>query len=276
MANEEKTLSLAGLNFIKHAEEEGGLPKLKAYNDGTGTWTIAWGCTRGVHKGMEIDEQQAMDMLDAELKIHIAEVHKNITAPVSQGLFDALVSFFFNNGPGKCPSLIAAVNSGDNDRIRKTFMLYVKAYDEKLGRKVDWPGLVNRRCAELAHWAKMDHMDPAVKTPEAFRAPAPIEPQKPGWIVTAAQSPSFRMKLSSLFGSPFLLFKDLRDWVVDNVSWLFGVLPSSPDEIQSLVSTGSQVAGYFKTTTEFVLIPTLLAVIAITMVRGVNTKREAS
>jgi hypothetical protein len=42
------TLSPEGEQFIKGEEEEGGLPRLKTYDDGTGTPTIAWGCTEGV------------------------------------------------------------------------------------------------------------------------------------------------------------------------------------------------------------------------------------
>ena len=88
-----------------------------------------------------------------------------IKVPISQGLFDCLVSFFFNNGAGNCPTLIKAVNSGNDDATRKALMLYTKAYDAKLKKKVTWPGLVTRRSIEIAHWAKMDEMDPKVPTP---------------------------------------------------------------------------------------------------------------
>lgn len=48
--NAHMALSPEGESYIKLAEEEGGKPKLKAYNDGTGTWTIGWGCTKGVKR----------------------------------------------------------------------------------------------------------------------------------------------------------------------------------------------------------------------------------
>lgn len=166
------TLSREGEAYIKLAEEEGGKPKLKAYNDGTGTWTIGWGCTKGVKRGMTITAAQAQMMLDVEIASHVDEVHRLITVPISQGLFDALVSFFFNNGAGKCPTLIKAVNSGSSAATRQAFMLYTKAYDERLGRKVTWPGLVNRRTAELAHWAKMDAKDAGPVPPPSVAEPS--------------------------------------------------------------------------------------------------------
>lgn len=273
--NADKTLSLAGLDFIKHAEEEGGKPKLKAYDDGTGTWTIGWGLTRGVTQGMRITVQEAQEMLDRELAGHIDEVHRLIKVPISQGLFDALVSFFFNNGAGNCPTLIKAVNSGNDDAIRKAFMLYTKAYDAKLKRKVTWPGLVTRRTIEIAHWAKMDEMDPKVETPVVVgRVPAPSEPEKPGWVSTAAGSKSFLMQL---WGIVLLVMTTVTDWIksaVDFVSGLFGVLPDVGNEVQSFVSTGEQFAGFFKLNTAKVIVPLVVVAIGIAMVRHVRDKRE--
>ena len=161
--NAHMTLSMAGEKYIKEAES-GGKPHLKAYNDGTGTWTIGWGLTEGVTKGMKITEPQAQEMFDKEIAKHIAAVHRLIKVPISQGLFDALVSFFYNNGSGSCAKLIAAVNSGDEAKIRAAWMLYVYAYNEKQKKKVVWQGLVNRRLSELKHWTTVDAMMPTVPT----------------------------------------------------------------------------------------------------------------
>lgn len=273
--NADKTLSLAGLQFIKDAEEEGGRPKLKAYDDGTGTATIGWGCTEGVTFGMKITVQEANDMLDRELTKHIASVHRLVKVPISQGLFDCLVSFFFNHGAGDCPTLLKAVNSGSDDAIRRALMLYTKAFDKKIGKKVTWPGLVRRRTIEIAHWAKMDEMDPKVQTPDAeARVPSPAEPDRPGWITTAAKSKSFLMQLQAIV---VLIVTTLTDWgrsVVGFVSGLFGMAPSIQDSVQTAVSTGEQLAGFFQTQTAKVVVPLVLVTVTVAMVRHVNDKRE--
>lgn len=232
--NAGKTLSLAGLDMIKHAEEEGGKPKLKAYDDGTGTWSIAWGCTEGVYEGMTCTVQEAIDMLDAELKKHIASVHRLIKRPVSQGLFDAMVSFFFNHGAGNCPTIIRAVNTGTEDQIRAAFMLYTKAYDKKLGKKVTWPGLVNRRTIELQHWAKMDELDPHVQTPEAPRTPPPAEPPQPSAVTEAAKSKSVWMLAVTAIG-----------WIVDQVAglgaWVGGLLSGATSVMREFQSSADDL-----------------------------------
>lgn len=274
--NADKTLSPEGLKFIKFAEEDGGKPKLRAYDDGTGTATIGWGLTRGVTFGMEITAKQAEQMLAAELAGHIAEVHRLITRPISQGLFDALVSFFFNNGAGKCPTLLKAVNTGTDDQIRKAFMLYTKAYDAKAKKTVTWPGLVNRRAAELAHWAKMDQADPVVPTPEPpVRLPAPVEPPKPGWTATAVKSKSVMMQVWSI---ALLVVTTITDWIkgaVEKVSALFGVLPDVKDDVQSLYSTGEQMAQFFRLNTAKVVVPLVVVSVGVAVFRHVRDAREA-
>lgn len=211
--NADKTLSLAGLDFIKCVEEEGGKPKLKAYNDGTGTWTIGWGCTKGVTKGMTITVPEAEQMLSKELAGHIDEVHRLIKRPISQGLFDVMVSFFFNHGAGNCPTLINAVNAGSDDKIRAALMIYTKATDEKTGKKVTWPGLVNRRTAEIQHWAKMDDMDPTVPTPVVVgRLPVAQEPPPPpAKVAVAAKSRTVWALLLAAAGKASDFFFNLTD-----------------------------------------------------------------
>ena len=214
-------------------------------------------------------------MLDRELVKHIASVHRLIKVPISQGLFDCLVSFFFNHGAGDCPTLIKAANSGNDDAIRKALMLYVKAYDKKLKKKVTWPGLVRRRTIEIAHWAKMDEMDPAIPTPDATpRVPAPSEPDRPGWVTTAVRSKSFFMQL---WGMLLLVASTVTDWTraaVDFVSGLFGVLPDVGNEVQSFVSTGEQFAGFFNLNMAKFVVPFVVVSISIAMIRHLRDKRE--
>ncbi len=90
--------SPAGIELIKKFE---GL-RLEAYPDpGTGgdPWTIGYGTTRGVTQGMRITEEQAEMMLESDLVAFERAVSLLLPVPMSQGEFDALVSFIYNVGP---------------------------------------------------------------------------------------------------------------------------------------------------------------------------------
>jgi lysozyme len=272
--NAHMTLSPEGEAYIKLAEEEGGKPKLKAYNDGTGTWTIAWGCTKGVTQGMKITLAQAEQMFAEEIAGHVAEVHRYITVPVSQGLFDALVSFFFNNGPGKCPTLIKAVNSGSGTKTRQAWMLYVKAFDEKLGRKVTWPGLVNRRTAELAHWAKMDakahKLDPFAKPPEI------AEPVKPGWVTTAVRSKTVWLQIQSIWLLVVGWFTDWGKAAMEWISTLFAAAPDIANDASAKISTAQQFSEWFGLNLKGMTLMIVVSCAIIALIRHTNDKRAAS
>jgi len=194
-------LSNDGENFLKQVEEEDGKCKLHAYDDGTGTWTIAWGCTKGVYKGMAIDEEQGEKMFLSEVQLCENAVACLIKAPISQGLYDILVSFFYNSGWGKCPKLLAAVNSGNNLKIRQTWMLYDHAYNERTGQVEEWPGLVKRRHEELAYWAKKDAQDSPkalVVTPPAVQAPQTMTKKE---IVQASTKLTMGKRLQQVMGT---------------------------------------------------------------------------
>ena len=85
-----------GIEFIKSYEAL----VLKAYDDSTGVWTIGYGHTAGVMPGMEITESQAVEFLQADLKRFEESVNRYVTVPLTQNMFDALVSFTFNLGAG--------------------------------------------------------------------------------------------------------------------------------------------------------------------------------
>ena len=103
MAN--RRIGQAGLALIKQFEG----CRLIAYQCSAGVWTIGYGHTAGVYKGMKITQAQA----DAFLKQDIAKFEKYInnpsyvpfTAQLNQNQFDALVSFAFNLGQGNVKKL---------------------------------------------------------------------------------------------------------------------------------------------------------------------------
>lgn len=95
----------AGLTLIERSE---GL-RLKAYDDGTGVWTIGYGHTRGVKRGDVITEEQAAvflreDLRDAEVAVEGALADAGLT--VNDNQFSALVSFAFNLGGGTVHKLL--------------------------------------------------------------------------------------------------------------------------------------------------------------------------
>lgn len=83
---------------IRLIEEFEGL-RLTAYQDSVGVWTIGYGHTKNVKKGMAITKEQAEHYLIQD----VAKAEKNVNSFGSiycwtQNQFDALVSFAFNIG----------------------------------------------------------------------------------------------------------------------------------------------------------------------------------
>lgn len=130
----------AGIAFIKGFE---GL-RLKAYKDVVGVWTIGYGHTKGVKSGQQITEDEAEELLRADLAEFESAVNKVVKAPMAQHEFDALVSFAYNVGKTALAnsSLLTLLNSGERTKAADQFLRWDKA-----GGKVV-KGLTNRRKAE--------------------------------------------------------------------------------------------------------------------------------
>lgn len=107
-------------------------------------WTIGYGCTEGVTKGMIWTEAQAEAALRKELTKHEKNVEKWITRPMDQNQFDAFVSLSYNVGmsPSRTATIIDAFNNGDEEATAKAFLLYDKAGGKKIR------GLTRRRQQE--------------------------------------------------------------------------------------------------------------------------------
>lgn len=92
-------LSQRGIDLIKQLEGYSS----KAYPDpatGGAPWTIGYGTTRGVKPGMVITAEQAEKMLRDDVAKFESGVSSLITAPTTQGQFDAMVSLAYNIGLG--------------------------------------------------------------------------------------------------------------------------------------------------------------------------------
>lgn len=72
---------------------------------------------------MQISQEQAGDLLKEDLKRFEAVVNRYVTGALTQGGFDALVSFSFNVGEGdlKKSTLLKKMNAGDMDGAAREF-----------------------------------------------------------------------------------------------------------------------------------------------------------
>lgn len=148
-----------GLQLIRTEEAPGGVPALKAYMDDKygRVWTIGYGHTRGVRKGMVITPEQA----EAFLLEDVAEAEAIITqhlpaavlAALPQAAWNALASFVLNlgvralyNTDGSLTGVHRALLAFDWAGVAREMRRWV--YDN--GHKLD--GLVNRRAREVAMW----------------------------------------------------------------------------------------------------------------------------
>ena len=132
--------SQRGINLIKQFE---GV-RLTAYKCPAGVYTIGYGHTRGVQRGMKITEEEASAFLASDLLNSEKAVERyDSVYHWNQNEFDALVSFTFNCG---ATNLRALLRNGRRNRsqIAETLPLYRKA-----GGKV-LKGLERRRAAEKA------------------------------------------------------------------------------------------------------------------------------
>lgn len=119
--------------------------KESAYADPALGWevpTICVGHTLGVKKGDKATQEQCLKYLSDDLKQAGNDVARCVIAPITQGQFDALVSFQFNTGAICKASLTTKLNTGDCRGAANEFLRWVKS-----GGKV-MPGLVTRRAAE--------------------------------------------------------------------------------------------------------------------------------
>lgn len=140
---ENMQMSKNGIDFLKRQE---GL-RTTAYQDTAGVWTIGYGHTEGVSKGMNITEKQAEDYLKNDLQTREKAVRKalldrNIDT-IQPHVFDMMVSHRYNTGNNESP-VIHYAEWGNTDTLWDWWNThYITAKGEQV------KGLVNRRNAEV-------------------------------------------------------------------------------------------------------------------------------
>lgn len=134
------------------ARFEGGRGKdgrFHAYFDKAGgVWTIGYGHTKGVRPGMVWSAAKARRVLRRELNRSYAPAVADLKLPLTQPMFDALVSAVYNLGPavlGTQHTLGAALHKRRWHAAADALLLYVHAANGAVE-----PGLVTRRKAERA------------------------------------------------------------------------------------------------------------------------------
>ena len=103
-------LSLNGVNLIHEFESL----KLEAYLDGGGVWTIGWGHTGpDVYEGLTCTKEIADAWFIEDVSEAEVVVSHNVSYPINQNMFDALVSFEYNTGGLTKSTLLKKINEGD-------------------------------------------------------------------------------------------------------------------------------------------------------------------
>jgi GH24 family phage-related lysozyme (muramidase) len=142
-----QTLSDEGYKLIRHFESL----RLLSYHDDAGYPTIGYGHLLLKEKWADlsqwpaITEEEADDLLGEDVAQFERAVACFIRVPLSQGQFDALVSFSFNLGAGalRTSTLRRVLNQGHYYQVPHELRRWVFADGQKLR------GLVRRREAEV-------------------------------------------------------------------------------------------------------------------------------
>ena len=117
---------------------------LEAYLCPAHVWTIGYGHTLGVTKGMTITQDEAERLLRNDVLDVMRRLDSLITVPITEGQFAALVSLVFNIGvvAFKKSTLLRKLNRGDYLGAGAEFDRWKYSNGKVLG------GLVRRRAKE--------------------------------------------------------------------------------------------------------------------------------
>lgn len=141
-------LSASGLNGI--IQHEGMV--YPAYVDPVGVVTICAGHTKTAKLGQVRTLKQCTELLRQDTREAELAVKRLATVPITQGQYDALVSFTFNLGQGNLAesTLLRKANAGDCFGAGREFDRWNKGYVR--GKATVLKGLVTRRADERRAW----------------------------------------------------------------------------------------------------------------------------
>jgi len=135
------------LNLIKEFE---GL-KLEAYKCSAGVWTIGYGHTQNVKKGMKITKEEAEKFLQQDI-VNFEKQLNSLGLNLRQNQFDALISLIFNIGFGtfKKSVLYNRIKANPDDLAIKN--IWERSFIRAGGHIL--PGLIRRRKKEAQLYFK--------------------------------------------------------------------------------------------------------------------------
>lgn len=157
-------LSETGINIIKQFESK----KLKAYLDTNGKYSIGYGIQ--TYNGSPVYAGQVITDAEAESSFYrwveeaaAPDVVKRIKVPVTQSMFDALVSVAYNMGGPKfgATTIVSYTNQSKYEEAAAQFDTYTTAVVNNVSKKL--PGLVTRRSKEKARYLE-DGINGVAKT----------------------------------------------------------------------------------------------------------------
>jgi lysozyme len=145
-----RTINDEGLKLVKSFEG----CELKSYRCPAGVWTIGYGHTKNVSPNQTITQEQAEQLLHADMEECVSYIDELVQVPLTDNQFSALVSFVFNVGKGNLMSstLLKKLNAGEYDAVPNELARWNKATDPNTGVLKVLPGLVTRRAAEAKLW----------------------------------------------------------------------------------------------------------------------------
>lgn len=206
--------------------------KLAAYPDpgsADGTpWTIGYGSTRGVVKGMKITKAEALERLTEDLAEAVTRLKAKVSADVLALLTDhqvaALLSFVFNLGTGRLTkkewTIWRVLRAKQFDLVPAELLRFVN------NDGVRMQGLVNRRLEEIKLWhtadpATVEHSPPSTVTRATLTPPTvadPTPPQKSATLISggiaAATTTTVAVQQLTAQVAPFALNSELVGKIV--------------------------------------------------------------
>ncbi len=152
-----QTASQKWFDYLKEVE---GVCTNK-YQDSAGYWSIGMGhklTPQEINTGIMVIKGKAVhwrdglsfvqigDLADQDNDYAEAVINKYVTVPLTQDMFDGLLSFIYNIGAGAFigSSLLRKLNQKMYSKVGDMMKQWVWVKDKK-GKKVKSPGLINRR-----------------------------------------------------------------------------------------------------------------------------------
>lgn len=142
-------LSVAGIAHL--VQDEANVPTV--YLDPVGIPTVCVGHTATVTRkdiGKTFSSTECQELLRQDTRLAQAAIRQHVKVPVTQGQYDALVSFTFNVGVSnfKSSTLLRKINAGQCRAAGQEFARWNKAKGRVLR------GLTLRRAREAARWTQ--------------------------------------------------------------------------------------------------------------------------